>query len=106
MTEVNGKAAACVSGVLSVKRKAFVLEAPPVPSASASTQVGADGKVLKLAGKRKSSSSNPSMSPAATAINPQRVEYREKSSILLGQVDEDKLEKQVKTVRVSSLCRS
>ncbi|EEY64022.1 integrator complex subunit, putative [Phytophthora infestans T30-4] len=54
ITDVNGKAAAYVSGVLSVKRKAFVLEPPSIV-------------------------------------------YKEKSNLLMGQVDEEKLEKQVKT---------
>lgn len=106
LTEVSGKAAAYVSGVLSVKRKAFVLEAPQVAvnqvSLGSFQQYGAAEATSKAPGKRKVGASNPTMSPSGSAINgssSQRVEYREKSAILLGQVDEDKLERQVKAVR-------
>lgn len=106
LTEVSGKAAAYVSGVLSVKRKAFVLEAPSqvaVNQVSAgSQQYGAAEATSKASGKRKAGASNSTMSPSGLAINggsSQRVEYRDKSAILLGQVDEDKLERQVKAVR-------
>ncbi|TYZ61070.1 hypothetical protein PybrP1_001535 [[Pythium] brassicae (nom. inval.)] len=94
VTDVNGKAAACVSGVLSVKRKAFVLEA--LPSAVVSPRTADEEQAKPSAGKRKTNASSATLSPPAVAIGAQRVDYREKSAILLGQVDEDKLEKQVK----------
>jgi hypothetical protein len=103
LAEFNGKAAAYVSGVLSVKRKAFVLETSPAVPAYSSTQPGADHKFMKTASKRKPNTFNPSISPATAASNTHRIEYREKSAILLGQVDEDKLEKQVKTVQKVTL---
>ncbi|KAG6972683.1 hypothetical protein JG687_00001333 [Phytophthora cactorum] len=84
ITEVNGKAAACVSGVLSVKRKAFVLEPPVDPVNDASN--------LKPTGKRKASSISDD-----TNSTLQSIVYKEKTNLLMGQVDEDKLEKQVKT---------
>ncbi|KAF1777760.1 P-loop containing nucleoside triphosphate hydrolase [Phytophthora cactorum] len=87
ITEVNGKAAACVSGVLSVKRKAFVLEPPVDPVNDASN--------LKPTGKRKASSISDD-----TNSTLQSIVYKEKTNLLMGQVDEDKLEKQVKTVRL------
>lgn len=106
LTEVSGKAAAYVNGVLSVKRKAFVLEAPQAvnqTSVGYQQQNGAADSASKASGKRKAGASNPTtMSPSGSIINggsSQRVEYREKSAILLGQVDEDKLERQVKAVR-------
>ncbi|KAG1711770.1 hypothetical protein DVH05_009013 [Phytophthora capsici] len=93
ITEVNGKAAACVSGVLNVKRKTFVLE--PSPSAfvtPSSSDVSEDIKI-KGTGKRKASS----LSDAETNSTLQSIDYKEKSNLLLGRVDEDKLMKQVKT---------
>lgn len=95
MTEVNGKAAACVSGVLSVKRKAFVLEAPGSSDADVSAAVGGAKAATPASSKRKPSDATVSLLPI--------VEYREKSAMLLGQVDEDKLERQVKAVR-ACLC--
>ncbi|ETI34316.1 hypothetical protein F443_19177 [Phytophthora nicotianae P1569] len=88
ITEVNGKAAACVSGVLRVKRKAFVLE-PPVDPVTPDV----NDEKLKSTGKRKASSISEGDSNNAL----QSIVYKEKSNLLMGQVDEDKLEKQVKT---------
>lgn len=90
ITEVNGKAAACVSGVLNVKRKAFVLEPALSSPAEPSTVAAIDEVKSKTSGKRKLSSM--SDSDAIPSID-----YSEKSSLLLGQVDEEKLMKQVKT---------
>lgn len=95
ITEVNGKAAACVSGVLNVKRTAFVLEPSPVaPTVPTSSDMTDDSK-LKGSGKRKASA----ISDADTSSTLQSIDYKEKSNLLLGQVDEDRLMKQVKTVR-------
>lgn len=99
ITEVNGKAVACVSGVLSVKRKAFVLEPPPndpeTPDQDARVIISPETKA-KLPGKRKVAS-------VSAPITTHPLEYRERSSMLLGQVDEDKLMKQIKAVRISKL---
>ncbi|KAL4099647.1 hypothetical protein PRIC1_007447 [Phytophthora ramorum] len=93
ITEVNGKAAACVNGVLNVKRKAFVLEPPPVASAVPPSSEGNDDFKPKSAGKRKASA----IAESDASSNLHSIDYKEKSSLLLGQVDEDKLMKQVKT---------
>lgn len=97
ITEVNGKAVACVSGVLSVKRKAFVLEpSPNDPETSdqdARLVISPEFKA-KIPGKRK-------VAAASAPITTHPLEYRERSSMLLGQVDEDKLMKQIKAVRLS-----
>ncbi|KAE8906129.1 hypothetical protein PF005_g372 [Phytophthora fragariae] len=93
ITEVNGKAAACVSGVLNVKRKAFVLGPSLVFPAIPSSSDVSDESKLKGTGKRKASS----ISDADASSTPQSIDYKEKSNLLLGQVDEDRLMKQVKT---------
>ncbi|TDH68875.1 hypothetical protein CCR75_005556 [Bremia lactucae] len=93
VTDVNGKAAACVSGVLRVKRKAFVLE--PLKN----TERANVGPLLhedvkpKGSGKRKAA-----LNPDDTIQSSLQsiVTTSETSSLLLGQVDEEKLEKQVK----------
>ncbi|GMF30649.1 unnamed protein product [Phytophthora fragariaefolia] len=94
ITEVNGKAAACVTGVLNVKRKAFVLEPCPIAPTTASSSDLNDDSKPKGTGKRKT----PSFSEADTTSTLQGTNFKEKSNLLLGQVDEDKLMKQVKTV--------
>jgi hypothetical protein len=95
---VNGKAAACVHGVLNVKRKTFVLEPPPVAPTVLSSSDGNDDSKPKSSGKRKASA----ISDSGTSSSLQSIDYKEKSNLLLGQVDEDKLMKQVKTVRLDS----
>uniref|UniRef100_M4BEC4 Beta-Casp domain-containing protein n=1 Tax=Hyaloperonospora arabidopsidis (strain Emoy2) TaxID=559515 RepID=M4BEC4_HYAAE len=91
ITEVNGKAAACVNGVLNVKRKAYVLEPPP-SAISSPTGVG-DEVRPKMSEKRKV----PLTGNSDTTSTLKGIDFKEKSSLLLGQVDEDELTKQVKT---------
>ncbi|RLN69320.1 hypothetical protein BBJ29_000225 [Phytophthora kernoviae] len=94
ITEINGKAAACVNGVLNVKRKTFVLEPAAATSSAVSPSIDvSDDSKLKSSGKRKLASMTDS--DANSAI--QSIDFKEKSSLLLGQVDEEKLMKQVKT---------
>lgn len=108
LTEVSGKVAVSISGVLSVKRKAFVLEAPPPVANQVSSGYQQQNVAIeassKASSKRKAGALTSTLSPSGSTINgssSQRIEYREKSAILLGQVDEDKLEKQIKAVRPS-----
>ncbi|CAH0487839.1 unnamed protein product [Peronospora farinosa] len=92
ITEVNGKTAACVSGVLNVKRKAFVLEPFPTALVTPPTTFMSTGLKPKGSSKRKASLITDSDSSSTL----QSINYQDKSSLLLGQVDEDKLTKQVK----------
>ncbi|CAH0481009.1 unnamed protein product [Peronospora belbahrii] len=93
ITEVNGKAAACISGVLNVKRKAFVLEPFPMAPVTPPSSLTSNESKPKGSGKRKVSTNMDSISSGTL----QSFNYEQKSSFLLGQVDEDKLTKQVKT---------
>ncbi|RQM16122.1 hypothetical protein DD237_004336 [Peronospora effusa] len=95
ITEVNGKTAACVSGVLNVKRKAFVLEPFPTALVTPPTTFMSTGLKPKGSSKRKASLHTDSDSSSTL----QSINYQDKSSLLLGQVDEDELKKQVKAVR-------
>ena len=92
---MNGKAAACVSGVLNVEQKAFVLAPFPTALVTPSSSFMSTGSKPKVSGKRKASLITDSDSSSTL----QSINYQETSSLLLGQVDEDKLTKQVKTVQ-------
>lgn len=94
---MNGKTAACVSGVLKMKRKTFVLEPFPTALITPPTSFMRTGLKPKGSSKRKASLITDSDSSSTL----QSINYQEKSSLCLGQVDEDKLTKQVKTVRHS-----
>ncbi|KAG7402067.1 Integrator complex subunit 9 [Phytophthora boehmeriae] len=94
ITEIAGKAAACVNGVLNVKRKTFVLEAAAAASSTVCSSIDvSDDSKLKGSGKRKLAS----MTDSDVICESHSIDFKEKSSLLLGQVDEEKLMKQVKT---------
>ncbi|DAZ97890.1 TPA: hypothetical protein N0F65_012153, partial [Lagenidium giganteum] len=99
LTDVGGKAAAYVSGVLRVKRKSFVLQERPDASSSsraspASVESSSTNDRSKTnASRRKSSMANNS----AGLLRPPVIEYREKTNMLLGSVDEEKLSRQIKS---------
>ena len=79
-----------------MKRKAYVLEPPP-SAISSPTGVG-DEVRPKMSEKRKV----PLTGNSDTTSTLKGIDFKEKSSLLLGQVDEDELTKQVKTVRLEA----
>ncbi|CEG38960.1 integrator complex [Plasmopara halstedii] len=90
ITEVNGKAAACISGVLRVRRGTFMLE----PSCDTPFPLdNNDASKLKSSGKRKASL----ITEEDMTRSLRNIVYKEPSSFLMGQVSEETLEKQVKT---------
>jgi hypothetical protein len=91
LTEVNGKAVGNIRGILAVKRDTYVLqEEGRLDFGNTFIEVPCTPSTI---GTKRKSRSAPNI-----ADSMQHVQYAEKSGMLLGIIDEDKLLDQIKTV--------
>ncbi|TMW55912.1 hypothetical protein Poli38472_008560 [Pythium oligandrum] len=102
VTDVNGKAAATISGVIHLREDEYVVEAAQrhmlssTLSNSAPQQQQSTSDEARHAGSKRKAPSAATISPISSALKSHVVEYRERTNILLGNVDEEKLLKQIK----------
>lgn len=101
MTEMNGKAAALVKGVLNVRHGEYFLRSKPTVTHKDMEDGTTNESYSRTENKRKLLSEAATSGSVTGRIlnNHHLVEYHERSDMLLGQVDEEKLQKQLKAVR-------